>query len=467
MLTEQELNALEKPQLVALVRDLQARLAALEPAVAELKARVDMNSGNSSKPPSTDSPFKRPPPSAPTGRKPGAQPGRAGKFRRLAQTADNSESVRPCACVHCGLDLTGSAACSTTVREVVDIEVKAHVRHIELAAVRCPGCKKRTRAVAPSGTPKGAFGPNLQAAIGLLTMQGTCRGDIQKLLQALFKVDIAIGSIDNTLTTLASASADAVDQIWHHVNAQGVAHADETGRHVRGKLGWMWSAIVAGAEYFRFDPRRNREALFQLIGVFEGILHSDRWGPYALFRPEERQLCHAHLRRDLQAIIDRGGPDAEVAKRMLALSDAMFETWHRFGEKAIDGATMAAQMQPVKDGWKQGATELEQCGKSKSQALGRSLLALWPALWTFIDVEDVQPTNNAQEQALRKLVKLRKNCFGSTSDTGAKRTASLMTVFGTARKQGRSVFQWLAAAMDRYNRGLSGALLLPPPLPTG
>ena len=79
-------------------------------------------------------------------------------------------------------------------------------------------------------------------------MQGTSRGDIQHLLCALFGVDIAIGTVDNTLTALAQASAAAVDQIWHHVNAQGVAHADETGWHVRGKLGWMWSAIVAGDE---------------------------------------------------------------------------------------------------------------------------------------------------------------------------------------------------------------------------
>ena len=133
------------------------------------------------------------------------------------------------------------------VHEVVDIEVKSHVRHIEMLAVKCPQCKRRTRAPAPAGMPKGALGPNLHAAIGLLTMPATSRGDIQHLIHALFGVDVAIGTIDNTLTTLAQASAAAVDQVWHHVNGESVAHADETGWHVRGKLGGMWSAIVAGA----------------------------------------------------------------------------------------------------------------------------------------------------------------------------------------------------------------------------
>ena len=441
---------------------LRAENTVLKAEVASLKGRLGMDSSNSSKPPSTDSPFKRPPPQPSTGKRPGAQRGHKGRYRRQAATADVMETVAPCACAHCGEALgAGDVTGRPFVREIVDIEVKHHVRHIELLAAKCPKCRKKTRAQAPAGTPTGAFGPQVQATVGLMTMQGISRGDAQKLLKSMFDLDMSIGSIDKACTDVERSVDAAVEQVAKHIGDAAVAHADETGWHVRGKLGWLWSALAKGAEYFRFDPKRDRDALRALVGEFSGLLHSDRWGPYKLFAPEMRQLCHAHLRRDIQALIDADGADTAVGKRLLELSNEMFALWHAFERKEIDAAALENQMVPVKSGWEAAARTLAQRPQGKGRALGRSLLALWPALWNFVEYELVQPTNNEQEQGLRKAVKIRKNSFGSTSEAGAKRMAALLTVLGTARRQGVHLLRWLADALDRRTRGLAPPLLLP------
>lgn len=440
---------------------LKAENATLKAENAELRFRLGMDSTNSSKPSSTDSPFKRPPPTPPTGNKPGGQRGHPGSFRRLAKEPNEVVAARPCACARCGFSLGASDMLDApAVHEVVDIEVKHHIRHVQMWAAKCPKCKKVTRAKAPVGTPTGNFGPNLEAAIGFLTMQGTSRGDLKKLLDAMFGIDMSTGAIDTVCTRVARSVADAVEQVAEHISNAAVAHADETGWHVRGKLGWMWAALVSGAELFRFDPRRNRDALVALVRDFDGILHSDRWKPYERFTAEMRQLCHSHLRRDIQAIIDRGGPNAEIGKRLLELSNEMFSIWHAFGDKKIDATALEEQMTPIQQKWRAESTALVASG-TKGQALGKSMLALWPALWNFLHYEEVVPTNNEQEQAVRKCVKIRKNTFGSTSDEGADRTASLLTVLGTARRQGIGLMPWLTDALDRRNRGLPGALLLP------
>lgn len=428
---------------------------------AELKRRLGMDSSNSSKPPSTNSPFKRPPPQPPSGKKPGGQPGHKGNHRQLSETVDQVDTCAPHDCKHCGeVFSVGDLVGAPLIHEIIEVEVKHHVRRIELHAARCPKCRKTTRAPLPAGTPSGNFGPNVHAIIALMTVRGVSRSDIQKLFKALFDIDISIGSIDNACTRVHESAEDAIEQIFKFIEESGVAHADETGWHVRGKLGWMWGALVAGAELFRFDPKRNRDALRELVGKFSGILHSDRWGPYKLFSPENRQLCHSHLRRDLQAIIDAGGEMAEMAKKMLALSDEMFAIWHSFERDELDVQALETLMEPVKDGWQDGATTMAAGEKGKARALGKSMLALWPALWNFLVYEGVQPTNNAEEQAMRTPVKIRKNAFGSTSNGGAQRMAGLLTVAGTAKRQNINLFKWLVHAMECKNRGLPAPTLL-------
>jgi len=430
---------------------------------AELRARLGQSSSCSSKPPSTDSPFEHPPPSPPTGRKPGGQRGHKGHLRARLE-ATRSESVVPCARAHCGAALPAEAiAVEHQCHQVVDVVVRPEVVDYLLFVGRCPKCRRKTRAELPAGLPRGAFGPGVEATLALLTLHGVSRQDAAELMRVLFGVRISVGSVQRSCERIDDSIAAAVQRIADHVERAAVAHADETGWHVRGKLGWMWMALCNEAELFRFDPRRNTDAMISLLGTFNGVLHSDRWRPYALFSPEVRQVCHAHLRRDIQAIIDRGGADAELGARLLGSSDRMFHVWHRFERGEINSDGLVTDMAPIQAEWKR---EVESAATGaaarRTRSLCGSMLELWPALWNFVEYNDVVPTNNAAERAVRRPVKIRKNSFGSTSDRGANMIADLLTVMGTARRQGVELLDWFVPNRAAALLGVPGPPLLQP-----
>jgi len=281
------------------------------------------------------------------------------------------------------------------------------------------------------------------------------------LLRALFDVQMSLGSAQNSCERIDASIAAEVQKIADFIARAEVIHADETGWYVRGKLAWMWAALTHEAELFRFDRRRNTDALCRLLGMFDGIVHSDRWKPYELFSPEFRQLCHAHLRRDIQAIIDRGGKDAKIGERLLDLRNQMFDVWHRFERGELDAAGLCQYMAPIQAAWKLAAATAVAAGTvSKTRALGGSMLKLWPALWNFVEYERVVPTNNEAERSIRRPVKIRKNSFGSTCDRGAEMIAHFMTVFGTAKRQDVALLDWLTRRRAAMLAGLPGPPLL-------
>lgn len=433
----------------------------LEDRLVKLEARLGQNSSNSSKPPSTDNPFKRPPPEKPTGRKAGGQPGHEGHHRKQVEPTER-RAVHATSCVHCGIDLSPDSAIGVaTVHQVTDIDFRPVVVQYEMQKHRCPGCSKVTQAERPLGT-AGAFGSNLEAIIATLTVRfHMSRADVVELCRTLFGIDISVGSVQATCERMSDSVASSVQTIADHFATAAVAHADETGWYLRGKLVWMWAALTEEAEYFRVDSRRNTDAMKKLLGTFSGLLHSDRWKPYEAFSPEQRQICHAHLRRDIQALIDAGGPGAKIGEKLLALSNTMFADWHAFCRSEIDGDELAARMEPTKAAWKTLAEEAEATTTGKARALGRSMLKLWPALWHFVDIEGVVPTNNEQERAVRLAVRLRKNSYGSTSETGAEFVSRMLSILGTARRNGIALLDWLKKARLAFRHELT-----PPPLLT-
>lgn len=442
-----------------IIAEQAATIRLLEERLAKLEARLGQNSSNSSQPPSTDSPFKRPPPKAPKGRKPGGQPGHTGHHRKQSEPTER-ERVYAANCAHCGTDLPPESAIGVaSIHQVTDIEFRPLVRQYEMQKHRCPGCSKVTCAERPLGT-AGAFASNLEAIIATFSVRfHMSRLDVVELCRTLFGIGISVGSVQATCERMSDTVASAVQEIADHFATAAVAHADETGWYVRGKLVWMWAALTEEAEYFRVDPRRNTDAMKKLLGSFSGLLHSDRWKPYEAFSPEQRQLCHAHLRRDIQALIDGRGPGVKIGKKLLALSDTMFADWHAFCRQEIDCDELASRMVPTKATWKKLAEEAEATTKGKARALGRSMLKLWPALWHFVDFEGVVPTNNEQEQALRLAVRIRKNSYGSTSETGAQFVSRMLSILGTAKRKGIAFFGWLKLARVAFRHGLA-----PPPL---
>ena len=220
--------------------------------------------------------------------------------------------------------------------QVTDVEVHPTVTQFDMKKHRCGGCRRVTHAERPLGT-AGSFGTDLEAIIAALTVRfHMSRLDVVELCRTVFGITISVGSVQATCERMSDSIASTVQGIADHFATAAVAHADETGWYLRGKLVWMWAALTEQAEYFRVDPRRNTDAMKKLLGDFTGLLHSDRWKPYEAFSTTHRQLCHAHLRRDIPALIDAGGESQVIGEKLLALSNTMFSDWHAFCDREIN-----------------------------------------------------------------------------------------------------------------------------------
>jgi len=452
----------------AIIAAWWARVQELEAKVEELTARLQQNSTNSSRPPSSDPPWSKPkrkPPEAASGRKAGGQPGHAAHVREPvpADLVDEMRDVYPdrCAICHAVLppELPGEDAYEHQVTEVA--EARAWVTAYRLWRKRCPHCGGRTRAKRPADVPEGAFGPRLKATITTLTSRyHVSRRDLVEALRDLFGVEMSVGAVQAICEEVSEAVAPAVARVKAEVEASVAANADETGWRQQGKMHWLWTATTPDSAFFVLAPDRGHPALSRLLSErFDGVLMSDRWVAYKQFPDERRQLCHSHLRRDFQAAIDRGGKAKPVGERLLDASNRAFHLWHAFQRGELDRDELIAAMKPVQDAWNDALLLATESPDRKLNALGADLWNHWDALWTFVHKDGVEPTNNLAERTLRPAVLWRKGCFSTQSDAGSLFVSRMLTVTQTARRRGVRLLDWLHQACSASAIGLD-----PPPL---
>src|SRR5439155_21619343 len=160
------------PDVLRLLAQLLARVEQLEAENRDLKARLGLNSSNSSKPPSTDPPHReRKPPLPPSGRKRGGQPGHRRHERPLVPPdhVDQVVECRPSHCAACAASLAGNDV-EPLRRQVAEIPpIRPHVIEYRLHTLTCQRCGGWTTGATPPGVPAGAFGPRLAAMVGLLS----------------------------------------------------------------------------------------------------------------------------------------------------------------------------------------------------------------------------------------------------------------------------------------------------------
>ena len=173
------------------------------------------------------------------------------------------------------------------------------------------------------------------------------------------------------------------------------------------------------------------------------------------------QWCWAHLRRDFQAMIDRGGSGKAIGERLLAASNTMFALWHQYKEGKRTRRQWQRAIQPIRQAIQQTLEDGQGCGCDKTAGTCKELHKHREWLWTFLEVDGVEPTNNASERALRHAVIWRKLSFGTQSAHGSRFVATILTVVETCRQQSRSVFEYLTIAMEAHFAHESAPSLLP------
>ena len=455
------------PAVQEFVLSLLARVEALEAEVVELREHLNRNSRNSSQPPSSDGPDVASKPARPSkrNRQRGGQPGHKGTTRKLVplDQVKKSYDLKADQCRQCGQQLVGTDP-GPYRHQVMDIpSVVAEVTEYRLHTLTCPDCGTETRGELPTGVPSRAFGPRLQAMVSLLSGRyHLSKRDVAEVMRDFFQADLSLGSVSTLEQRTSQAIEQPVNEAQQYVKQQPVVHLDETGWFEGHQRAWLWVATTAWVTIFLVRPSRGGQVVRELLtAACKGIVISDRWSAYNWLLPLLRQLCWAHLRRDFQAFIERGGSSQPLGEALLAQVDLMFDWWYRVRDGTMPRLTFQEKMQPLQHNVGQLLRLGTSCNHHKTAATCRNILKREVALWTFVRVEGVEPTNNLAERQARAGVLWRKRSFGTQSQTGSRFAERIMTVVATLKQQHRNVLDYLAQACDAANSGKPAPSLLP------
>jgi transposase len=450
---------------------MRAELAGLHARVQELEARLGQNSSNSSRPPSADPPgTPKRPPVPPTGRQRGGQPGHPPHQRAmvLPEQVDAIVVHWPAHCRHCAAPLGAEAVGEPLRHQVTELPpVRAAVTEHQLQHVRCAACGTTTCAVLPAEVPAGAFGPRLQATVAVLSGRyRLSRREVADVCTEVLGAPLAVGSVDGLCQATAQALAAPVAELEQAVQQAPAAHADETSWREAGQRHWLWVVVTTLATVFTLAPSRGRGVIQGLLGErFAGYLISDRWSAYTWIDPTRRQVCWAHLKRDFQKLVDYGGPGRAIGQDALRLLGGLFGAWADLRADPAQRPRFVRRARQYQWRLRRVLETGQQCGCDKTANFCTALLKLWPALWTFVTVPGIEPTNNAAEQAIRPAVLWRKGSFGTQSAGGSRFVTRVLSVTATCRQQDRSLLAYLTAVCTAAQAGHPIPSLLPmPPL---
>lgn len=450
------------PEVIRLLSQMCDRIEKLEAENREFRALAGRNSSNSSKPPSTDPlSHKRKPPEPKSGRKRGGQPGHQRHQRPLVPPDQVSEFVdcRPTHCNACAASLSGDDP-EPQRRQVAEIPpIQPHVTEYRVHTLTCRCCGGRTTAAAPSAA-TGAFGPRLSAMVGLLSgVYRLGKRPVKQLLADLFGLSISTGMICKLQRRAAELLMPVYDQLRQHVRTQDV-NIDETGWREDKKRAWLWAVVAPLVTIFYIARSRGRDVVDQLLGPnYQQVATCDRWKAYGHLK--RIQWCWAHLRRDFQAMIDRGGSGRPIGEALLDHSNHLFHWWHRVRDKTMSRATLQTYVSWLRTDFRDDLERGVVCGCAKTAATCRSLLAHETRLWTFVRHNGIEPTNNVAERTVRHGVLWRKSSGGTDSVAGSRFVERILSVVATCRQQSRNVWDYLTECHHAALLGQLAPTLLP------
>jgi transposase len=443
---------------------LQARVAELEGVVRDLAAQVkDLTARlqGQQPPPRPAADIPAAPDKKPTGRKPGGQPGHPPHLRRRLPPELVTRTVT-CVrktCEQCQAALPKDAGPNDpepTWHQVAELPaVLATVTEYQGHARTCPCCGAVTRAAIPAAVLAHSVGPHLTGVIGYLTGdQGLSKRGVEEVVEHVFGVPIALGTVANLEREVSAALAAAHAEATAAVRAAPVKNVDETGWKENGRKRWLWLAATRLVAVFVVHPWRNRSALESLLGRdFLGILCSDRWVVYNEWPdPFDRQLCWAHLKRNWQALVERGGSAKRIGERFLSIEREVFAAWHRFRGGGTRGQRLD-RILPLIERMEDVLAAGRRCRDAKTRRFCARLDEEKWGLWTFVETDGVEPTNNHGERLLRRAVLWRRRSFGCHSAAGCRFAERILTVAATLRLQGRNVVNFLSEAIAAYRAG--------------
>jgi transposase len=456
----------------ARIPTLEQQVTMLMKRVAELEEKLRQNSRNSHLPPSSDSPDERKQRShdkSPGPRKRGGQPGHGGSRRELLpeDQVDEVVDLYPQECGNCWAALPQVPdPCATRHQQTEVPPVKPHTKEWRRHQVTCPHCGFKTRAAYDDKViPSSPFGPRLMAIMAMITgIYHVSRRSAVGLLLDLLGVRVSLGALSAVEARVGEAVQPVVDEAWDQVRNAGVKHTDGTSWYQAGLSMALWTIATAAATVFKIVANSSKDTLRPLYGALKGILVSDRATSLTFWAMERRQICWAHLIRKFVSFSERDGPAGTFGRQLLDYAGIVFDYWHDYKDGKLTREQLAAWMAPVKKQVRELLDKAVAAGIVQVSGACADILEHEPALWTFVETDGVEPTNNHAEREIRAFVLWRKRSFGTQSARGNVFAANLMTVGHTARKQKRNVLALLTACCKAQRDGTPAPSLFDAPL---
>ena len=459
------------------IADTEKQIADAEKQIADLERQLALrkqNSTNSSKPPSSDGLAGEPRERGrrkKSRRKVGGQPGHRGAHRPLVPITqvDEIRPILPEQCRHCGHALSADIEQAQTTGEpqrhqVTELPpIQARTIEYQCHRVVCPECGKGTRATTPEEA-KGHFGPQLTALIAYLTV--VCRMPrrvVEALLGQVLGIDMSLGSTQKCWEEASQAVAAPCQELEKQLKDEPVLNIDETGWRTNGAKRFLWAFVAARYVVYTVAATRGSAVLTRLLGaVFQGILCSDRFSAYLKYHSGKAQFCWAHLKRNLLGIVEftKSSAAERFCRDALAQHARLFRLWHKFRGGQIDRNQLLLRSLPIQKKIFELAERHLDNPHREVRNLATALFEHNHRLFTFLEYEGVEPTNNSAERALRTGVQWRKICFGNRSANGELATSRLLTVAETCDLQRLNILAYLSAAIACHRSHRPAASLL-------
>lgn len=438
--------------------ELFKEVEALKAEIKSLKEQLGTNSKNSSKAPSQD-PNRPKREATPSGRKQGGQPGHQGHSRVSVPPDQVTKMVDlvPSSCPNCNNISFDQKVVSIECRQVVDLpEMKPDVTQYNIHTCRCEKCGKHVRADVPSEAQRG-FGPRFMGFLTMLAGEGQLSKRKVCSITSHLGIKISLGGLCNIHKLATILLEKPFEEIKEVVLSAKNVNGDETSWSLRAKRCWIWVGASSNATFFQIDPSRSQEAFRRVFGEFKNTLTTDRYGAYNSHEGA-KQVCLAHILRDFTKMSERSGSDGAIGRILKGELKEIFGLWQKAKKTELTRIELqnAAKnhIENIKDALSVGAGA-EQTD-NKSQALCFDLLNRFSTLWTFLEQEGVEPTNNLAERGLRPFVIARKLSNGSQSEWGTKFSERVMTIVCTLKQHTRNIFDFLTQLFEAALRGTPG-----------
>jgi transposase len=428
----------------AYVRTLRDEVAQLHDRVETLEARLAQNSTTSSRPPSSDAPFKKPRrhTTSTTPRKAGGKPGHPG-HRQVLLPPTTVRELTP-ARYACG-NTAFTLIIPYHTHQVIELPAIAmDVTHWVLHQGWCPDCGRWSKAQVPAEHATG-YGPQFSALMGEMAgTYGNGRRMVQTLCASVLRVPISLGAIQKVLNRVTQAIDPYYTVIAEQARQAPVNYIDETAWYCLNTLEWLWVMASERVAFYMIHPRRSKEAFAALIDDWTGILVSDGYGVYQNW-VQARQTCLAHLIRTARSLAER--QNAELAACGAWVLAELQRLCHMATAPPTGGEWRAWYARLCR--WiDQYHDRVDEAGR-----FARRLLREMDSLWVFLAQHGVEPTNNRAERALRCGVLWRKRSLGTASEQGNRWVERILSLRETCRLQAKSTYTVLVEAMTSLFHG--------------